>query len=453
MARYQELAEALKQALGDNNDDLANSIRGEMDELRAQSLAAGSVNSAGINAAQGGVVIPGRSPPPRPLPPVVSPPPPTPMGAPPPRPAPPAPLTMYPHQWAAAGFPMSAAGPVLAPMARMVPPPQAQGPPIHGPPPPPVPAFGGRGDMPADQGSLDRARAANETAARLQREQTAAVAASAQKLVDESRERVARKKAEEEVTQRQREQAEALARSSSGLGRFSGAVGDVFKGANDMRAAFNMTVGSMRGLVVAASPTAMGTFDKSLTLASAHVGTYLLPAINNLSYGLQNFSRWMDMVPKEVRTGAQGIIGHVASSPLEQAESSSGLQWKIARWVGSALVGSEAAAVKEREGRDRLTALGSTRGGQTWAGQAALWALGSGKPKAPLEIDYAGLPRPQMMGYEQYGQSLQMAAIQQSPMDARILEKQLANLDVLGGLLKDIEASTRYLRNSFPAWR
>lgn len=440
MARQDDLAQALKQALADNNDALATSIRAEMDELH------------GTVSEETPAFRPPAVPPPSMGPRPPAPPPAVPLAG---------PLTMYPHQWAAAGFPMSAAGPVLAPMAKMVLPPQAQGPPIHGPPAPPVPAFGGRGPDAVDQGSLDQARAANETAARLQREQTAAVAASAQKLVDESRERVARKKAEEEVTKRQREQAEALARSSSGLGRFSGAVGDVFKGANDMRAAFNMTVGSMRGLVVAASPTAMGTFDKSLTLASAHVGTYLLPAINSLSYSLQHFSRVMDAVPGGAQKGAQnflqGTIERAGADPFSRALDAGGAGSWIRKKIGSTMAGGDDEYEKRMAGaRMGFEHAAQTRLGQTWLGKGAIWAGRTAAgldTKKPLEIDYAGMPKPQMMGYEQYGQSLQMAALQQSPLDAKILEKQLANLDAMGGLLKDIEASTRYLRNAFPAWR
>ncbi len=195
------------------------------------------------------------------------------------------------------------------------------------------------------------------------------------------------------------------------------AMDPFIKGLGAGAAAATAAAASMYGLIAAASPSATSTFQNSLALASASVGKYFIPALDQMSGSLQNFAKWAG----------------------QQRPEDAGKAWRF----GS---GSE----QEADPKGFFGALSATVG--KWSALRYREETDYEKKHEPArDID----PRLQSKTYgsfAEYGKDIQTAGLNAGNQQAanKLLEEQLRVLTEQGQLLRDLKDNTDSLKNFKP---
>lgn len=188
-----------------------------------------------------------------------------------------------------------------------------------------------------------------------------------------------------------------------GGGGLSGLAAGLSAGFGVMHSTLTAVLGQITSLGAKASPTAGATLERSFDLLKASIGSLLVPTMMQLSSTIQTLAK---AVPDPKTKIAGGLT--------------------LGDTIGALFGGPQMRLLSKLMGDKDLK---NTSWFDTWAGRGP-------KPK-PL-LSYAGLPQPVESSAEQYYQRSQQAVLGTGPLDQEIQQKQLENLEAIGGLLKDI---------------
>lgn len=230
---------------------------------------------------------------------------------------------------------------------------------------------------------------------------------------------------------------------------------------------------SMLSFVSAANPSVFSTFGASVTAVGIQVGQMFVPAVELLSYTLQSVAAALSFMPNWMSTmvgsTAALAIGFVAlSRTLKAVGWEANLTAKAIGWISAAWKAHPWGLVV-----GGIAALVTLAGGWSSAGRAADYATGGmvggiGRVTAALlnwNMSARGdamlrnfkLPfESRVTTFEQYGESLQMKALETNDADKQnqlnVLREMLARMDGQNRLLEQIAnggGTERALRGIF----
>jgi hypothetical protein len=161
----------------------------------------------------------------------------------------------------------------------------------------------------------------------------------------------------------------------------------------------------------AASPTALATFNTSVELLSAKIGTSLVPMLDQLSLTVQSAADALDKIPREARVAfGKEILPSAVKTALAPLLA---VQPQLFFQLGGAI--------------DKFF---------------------TGRPTP----SFAGLPQGQVQTIEQAVATAQAAALNIDPLKAKVEQEQLANLRESKLLLQDIARNTAPMRGYEPTF-
>jgi hypothetical protein len=162
------------------------------------------------------------------------------------------------------------------------------------------------------------------------------------------------------------------------------------------------------------------------------IGSHFVPALNTVSAGVQRLAA-------EIRNPQTGL-GRAGAGTLR---------------AGGGFLETHFRQLFSGDARSlgALTGSGAFASAYGAVGEATGWWRQPGQRQTPGLVSFAGLPQPTIGTMESFMDQLQTQALGQGPLEAKIQQEQLKNLESILGALQRIDRSTDATARAAPAWR